>query len=130
LLRTLIVVACLLILVSFPHALEDFHYGDLARFGVSLPFGIIILVALYSLQLEAIISILMGNPRAALLLAATGAIWCVGAIVIHGHDVIFAGPGYRHGLSSRLLELCIIILGALVAIVGIRVAQQGRNVNR
>jgi hypothetical protein len=116
--------------VSFPHALEDFHYRDLARFGVSNPFGIVILAALYSLQLGAIVSILMGSARAALLLAATGAIWCVGAILIHGHDIIFAGPGYRHGVTSRLLEVCIIILGAFVAVAGIRVAQQGRDVNR
>jgi hypothetical protein len=52
-----------------------------------------------------------------------GVIWCVGAIVVHGHDMIFAGPQYRHGLISRLLELLVIALGAASATIGARLAQ-------
>jgi hypothetical protein len=109
-------------LVSLPHALEDFQYGGLARLGVNLALGIAILVVMYSLQLSALTFVVSGSSRAALLLAITGAIWCIGATLIHGHDIIFAGPSYRHGTFSKLLEVMIIVLGALVAFVGVCVA--------
>ena len=109
-------------LVSLPHALEDFQYGDLARLGVNLPLGIAILVIMYSLQLGALRLILAGSSRAALLLAVTGAIWFIGAALIHGHDIIFAGSTYRHGTISKLLEVLIIVLGASVAVTGTSVA--------
>ena len=121
--RTILVAAtCLLILVSLPHAIEDFQYGALVRLGVNPPLGIAILVIMYLLELGALRLILAGSTRAALLLAFTGAIWCIGATLIHGHDLIFAGFGYRHGTISKLLEVLIIALGAGVAIIGVRVA--------
>jgi hypothetical protein len=61
-----------------------------------------------------------GSSRGALLLALVGVVWCLGALIVHGHDLLYAGPNYRHGLISRMLELSIIVLGALLAVLGVR----------
>ena len=120
--NALIAATCLLVLVTLPHTIEDFHYGALLRFGITQPVGIAILVVMYSVQLGALRFSLAGSSRGALLLACTGAIWCIGAVLIHGHEIIFAGAGYRHGTISKFLEVLIIVLGAVVAVTGICVA--------
>ena len=53
-------------LISLPHTVEDFQYGALVRFGVTLPLGIAILIIMYSVQLVALRLILLGSSRAAL----------------------------------------------------------------
>ena len=120
----LIVTTCVLILVSLPHAIEDFQYGALARFGITLQLGMVVLATMYLLQLASIVWLFADKPRGAVMLAVTGAVWCIGATVIHGHDLLFAGPEYRHGFMSRLLELLVIVFGAVVTVIGIRVAKQ------
>ncbi len=117
---SLVVVAVALAFVAFPHALEDFRYGDLDRFGISLAASEWLLAGAYVLQLIGIALVLRGNDRAAIVLAFTGALWCIGAIVVHGHDMLFAGPDYRHGFISKLLEGLIIGLGGLSAALGWR----------
>jgi len=102
--NTLIIATCVLILVSLPHVIEDFQYGALVRFGVTLPLGIAVLLIMYSLQLGALGLLLAGSSRPALVLAFTGAVWSIGAALIHGHDLIFAGENYRHGPVSKVLE--------------------------
>jgi len=120
--NTLIIATCVLILVSLPHVIEDFQYGALVRFGVTLPLGIAVLLIMYSLQLGALGLLLAGSSRPALVLAFTGAVWSIGAALIHGHDLIFAGENYRHGPVSKVLEVLIIVFGAVVCLTGIRVA--------
>ena len=51
-----------------------------------------------------------------MLLGITGAVWSIGALVVHGKDLLLAGPEYRHGPISKVLEIAIIILGAGVAL--------------
>lgn len=120
--NTLIAATGLLIIVTLPHVIEDFQFRALAQFGITMPLGIAVLAIMYSLQLIALGLVFKGSSRAALVLALTGAIWCVGAALIHGHDIIFAGESYRHGPISKLLEVLIILLGAVVAITGIRLS--------
>jgi hypothetical protein len=105
-------------LVSLPHALEDFHYGDLLRVGIALPAGVAILVVAYGLQLAGIALTARGLPAGPAVLGGMGAVWCIGALAIHGHDLLFAGPDYRHGLISKLLEVLVIVLGAFCAYLG------------
>lgn len=128
----MIAATCLLVVVSFPHALEDFHYRDLARFGIDLPVGIAVLATAYAMQLVGVVLVLRGSRDGSLLLAAMGIVWCFGAIIVHGHDMLFAGEQYRHGLISRALELVIIALGVTVAVLGILVAktQAHRNIEK
>jgi len=121
----LIAVTLVLMGVSLPHALEDFHYGDLMRLGIDRPVGIALLCSAYALQIAGVVLILRSRRSGSVLLAVMGGVWCVGAAMIHGHDMLFAGPTYRHGMISRLLELCIVILGGLAAIIGGRLAKQG-----
>jgi hypothetical protein len=121
--RILIAVTALLVVVTLPHALEDFQYGDLMRFGVSIPLGICVLAAMYMSQSIGMLLVARGRSRGALLLAALGGIWCIGAIIVHGHDMIFAGPLYRHGAISKILELLIIVLGVASVVLGLRTAR-------
>jgi hypothetical protein len=104
-------------IVSFPHALEDFRYGDLTRIGIPLPLEIALLIVAYALQLTGITLTARAVRFGPALLGIMGAVWCVGAIVVHGHDLLFAGPDYRSGLISKLLEALIIILGGAIVIV-------------
>jgi len=113
----LIIVTGLLILVSLPHALEDFHYGDLTKIGIAPPYGIAALITAYVIQLTGIDLTLRSRPWGIWLLGGMGVIWCLGAVVIHGHDLLFAGPHYRHGSISRLLEVAIIGLGLMAAVI-------------
>jgi hypothetical protein len=108
-----------LMLVLLPHALEDFHYGDLLRLGISLPVGIAIFVGAYALEITGIALTARGYRGGSELLGVMGAVWCIGAIAIHGHDLIFAGAEYRHGLISKLLEVAVIVLGAACAVLAV-----------
>ncbi len=122
----LIGITCLLMAVSLPHALEDFHYGDLARLGICQPLGIAMLCTAYAVQIIGLVLVVRGRRSGAVLLGAMGAVWCVGAAAIHGHDMVFGGEHYRHGMVSRLLELSIIVLGALATVLGMRTAHAMR----
>jgi hypothetical protein len=123
----LIAVTVLLVIVTVPHTREDFCYGDLARLGISVSRGHLILAMAYTLQLVGIILTILQSRVGPWLLGAMGAIWCVGAIVIHGHDLLFAGPSYRHGAISKLLEVAIIALGATTAVLAVAITRPQRS---
>ena len=118
----LIGVTVLLAIVSGPHVREDFYYGDRVLPGLTSAYGVLALAAVYLAQALGIVLTLRADPRGAWLLAAMGAVWCAGAVIVHGHDVLFADVGYRHGAVSRILEAAIIVLGAAAAALGFRVA--------
>jgi hypothetical protein len=116
----LILVTCALIAASFPHALEDFQYEDLARFGIAAPASHIVLLIAYAFQVVGIILTVRGSTRGVPILGIMGAVWSLGAVFVHGHDLLLAGPTYRHGWISRLLEALIIVLGMLAAALAVR----------
>jgi len=116
---SLIVVTVVLMAVSFPHALEDFQYGGLSRFGVSLGAAHVILLVAYALQFLGVVLTARGHRAGPPLLGGMGLVWCTGAVLVHGHELLFAAPGYRHGIISRLLEGAIIVLGATAAVLGL-----------
>jgi hypothetical protein len=110
-----------LMLVSLPHALEDIRYREFERFGLAPQAAIVLLMAAYALQAIGIALVLARPGRLGVgLLATMGAVWCLGALAVHGPELLFAGPGYRHGLISKALEVAIIVLGAFVACLGWR----------
>jgi hypothetical protein len=102
--------------VVLPHALEDFAYGQLEDLGIAQPWGVAILAGSLTLVACGIVLVIRGIRLGAWILGVVGGIWCVGAIVIHGHDLLFAGSAYRHGLVSRALEGLIIVLGGAVVV--------------
>ncbi|HZV80075.1 MAG TPA: hypothetical protein VFF60_10750 [Candidatus Binatus sp.] len=104
-------------IVSVPHVLEDFHYGDLLGIGVPVAAASAIVLAAYAVQIAGIVRIARGQRSGAWLLGIAGAVWCIGALLVHGHDIAFASEGYRNGLVSKLLEVLIIILGGAITIV-------------
>ncbi len=110
-------------IVSMPHVLEDFHYGDLLGFGAPQALAVVLLLAAYALQIAGIALVMRGHQAGPVLLGITGAVWCIGAVFVHGHDLLLAGPEYRHGPISKILEIAIIILGAGVALESVVVAR-------
>jgi len=113
-------------LVALPHALEDFHYHDFDRLGIAPPASNALLAIAYLVQLVAIALLATGRRAGAVLAGLAGIVWLAGDAALHGHDFLFAGAGYRHGLVSKLLEGLILVLGAACAASGWRVARLGR----
>jgi hypothetical protein len=114
----------LLVMVTAPHAAEDFAYGVFMRFGISdLAAGLVLAVA-YGLQTYGAYLSGRGVRSGSAILGIMGAVWCVGALAIHGREILSTG-NYRHGFISKALEVLIIAVGALTAVVGL--SQRGRE---
>lgn len=122
----LILLSVLLFIVTLPHVAEDFSYGNLLGLNVAPSLALAALACAYALQSYGTLLAFQADNRGALLLAFAGATWSVGAIAVHGHDILFAGSGYRHGTISRAAELAIVILGGTLAVVGLRQGLKGR----
>jgi hypothetical protein len=114
-----VVLTLLLVAATVPHAAEDFHYGEFARFGLSTPAAEIALAIVYVVQIAGVILSVRGRSIGFWLMAATGALWCVGASIVHGSE-LFASGEYRAGIESKALIVAIIVLGAAVAIVSFK----------
>ena len=116
----LIVIAIALVIVTIPHVVEDFHYGNILGVHLAGPTAIAVLTLAYGLQIVGIALLWPARRAGATLLAVTGAAWCVGTLVVHGSELLFSGADYRHGLISKLLEVLIIAFGATSAWLGAR----------
>jgi hypothetical protein len=97
-----IALTLLLVAATIPHTAEDFRYGEFARFGVPNAVAAGALVIVYGLQLCGIVLV-----------------WCVGAIAVHGSELLASGL-YRNGFESKALIVAIIVLGAAVVISALR----------
>jgi hypothetical protein len=114
----------LLVMVTAPHAAEDFAYGVFVRFGISaLAAGLVLAVA-YGLQTYGAYLSGRGVRSGSVILGIVGAVWCVGALAIHGREILSTG-NYRHGFISKALEVLIVAVGALTAVVGL--SKRGRQ---
>jgi len=120
--RLLVGLTIALVFISAPHAAEDFQYGEFGRAGIKTIVAGAILGALYALQAYGCVLAGRGDPTAAVVLGLAGAIWCVGAVLIHGSEVLAPGP-YREGWISKTLVVAIVLLGASLA--GLAVLQRG-----
>ena len=113
----------LLVALTIPHSLEDFRYGEFARFGVSTAIAATALVIVYAAQLCGIALAWRGASAGYRLMAAAGSVWCLGAIAVHGGELLARGP-YRSGFESKALIVAIIVLGAAVAVVSVMRARR------
>jgi len=114
-----VVLTLLLVATTIPHTIEDFRYGEFARFGVSTPTAAVALVIVYAVQLIGMFLAARGARSGFWLLGAAGALWCVGASIVHGSE-LFASGAYRNGFESKALIVAIIILGAATAVLAMR----------
>ncbi|HYK54091.1 MAG TPA: hypothetical protein VEV38_11225 [Candidatus Eremiobacteraceae bacterium] len=121
-----IALTLLLIAATIPHTIEDFRYGEFARFGVSTSTAGVALVIVYAVQLIGMILAVRGERSGFWLLAACGVLWCVGASIVHGSE-LFGSGAYRNGFESKALIVAIIVLGAATAVVSLR---SGRDLSR
>jgi len=106
----------LLVAATIPHAVEDFRFGEFARFGVSTSAAASALVVVYAVQIGGMILAARGSTAGFWLMAAGGLVWCAGAIAVHGSEML-AGGAYRNGLESKALIGAIVVLGAVTAVV-------------
>jgi hypothetical protein len=105
----------LLVAVSAPHVAEDFQFGEFAHLGVPAAIPAAALGLLYACQMLGAYFAGRNSRLGYVLLAVGGVVWCVGALVIHGHEIIGSGD-YRNGTISKALEVAIIFLGSAVTV--------------
>jgi hypothetical protein len=116
-------IAIVLVVVSLPHAIEDFAFGEPARVGVAPFVALCALIAAYAVQLLGAWLVVRGNPWGGRGIAAAGFVWFVGALVIHGPEVRAQGLHWRFGLTSIGELLLIVIASALGMWYGLIAAQ-------
>lgn len=105
----------LLVAVTIPHAIEDLRFGEFEHHGVPASAALVALAIVYAVQCAGVMFSLRKSRAGLWALALSGALWCVGAVALHGSEIIASGP-YRCGYLSKGLEILIIVLGAAVAI--------------
>ncbi|HEY5094445.1 MAG TPA: hypothetical protein VII69_04915 [Candidatus Eremiobacteraceae bacterium] len=118
-------IAIALIVVSLPHVLEDFTFGEPARVGVSTVAAVSVLLAAYALQLFGALLAFRDDPWGGRLVAALGLVWFVGALAIHGPEILAQGLSWRFGTTS-VGEAALVVAAAVLAMwYGSTAAQSG-----
>ena len=105
--------AIVLLVVSVPHALEDFAFREPARLGVAVGAALSALLVVYAMQLAGAWLAVGANPWGGRLVAAAGLIWFVGALMIHGPEIRAVGSTWRFGPTSIGGVMLIVVAGAL-----------------
>jgi hypothetical protein len=118
-------IAVVLLVVSLPHVLEDFAVGEPQRVGVSEVVAISVLLAAYAMQLLGAWLALNGGPWGGRLIAAVGAIWVIGAVVIHGPGILAQGVQWRSGSTSIGEVVLVLVASALAMWYGAIASQSG-----
>jgi hypothetical protein len=116
-------IAIVLVVVSLPHAIEDFAFGEPARVGVAPIIALCALLVAYAVQGLGAWLALRENPWGGRFIAATGFVWFVGALVIHGPEIRAQGWQWRFGLTSIGELMLIVIASALAMWYGLIAAQ-------
>jgi hypothetical protein len=115
--------AIALVVVSLPHALEDFAFGEPMRVGVAPAVAVCALLAAYAVQLTGAWLALHDRPSGGWLVAAAGMVWLTGALLVHGPEIRAQGLHWRFGLTSVGELLLIVIASALAMWYGAVAAQ-------
>ena len=112
-----VILTIVLVAICAPHAAEDFQFGEFARRGITPAIPAIALGLIFAMQVAGAYLTARGSAAGYALLVAAGTVWCVGALVLHGPEILASGP-YRNGVTSKALEVGIIVVGAATAIAG------------
>jgi uncharacterized membrane protein len=118
-------IAIVLVVVSVPHALEDFAFGEPACVGILPVVAAIALFAAYAVQLIGARLALRGSRWGGRLIAATGLVWFAGALFIHGPEIRAHGMHWRFGFTSVGELMLVVIASALAIWYGAVAAQSG-----
>ena len=112
-----VILTVILVAISAPHTAEDFQFGTFARLGIpdALPGTALGLVL--TMQVCGVYLVARGSRIGFMILAGTGGVWSVGALVMHGPEIIASGV-YRHGFVSKAMEVAVILLGLAIAVAG------------
>ena len=113
----IVILSVILVAICAPHAAEDFQFGAFARLGISPSLPAAALGVMFATQLAGAYLVGRRSPVGFALLIAVGAIWSVGALILHGPEIIASGA-YRNGVISKALEVGIILVGAAMVIAG------------
>ena len=118
-------ISIVLLVVSIPHAIEDFTFGEPTRVGVPASVALTALLAAYIAQLFGSWLALRGSAWGGRIVALMGAVWVVGAIAIHGPEIRALGVSWRFGIPSIGGVALIVVAGALAIWYGALAAQTG-----
>jgi len=110
-----IIVSAASLLVTLPHAFEDFVYGVPQQFGLSVMAAGFLVATVYLFQLIGMLLALKGRRAGLILLFFIGLGWTTGAVLDHLPDIIKSDP-YRQGAISKVAELLIICIGLILAV--------------
>jgi hypothetical protein len=119
-------IAIALIVVSVPHAIEDFAFGEPARVGIAPGIALGALLVSYSVQSIGAWLALRENPWGGRFIAATGFVWFLGALLVHGPEIRAEGQHWRFGPTSVGELLLVEIVSALAMWYGFIAAQSGK----
>ncbi|HXC61260.1 MAG TPA: hypothetical protein VNV63_01175 [Nitrospiria bacterium] len=123
-----IIVSAASLLVTLPHAFEDFVYGVPQQFGLSVMAAGFLVAIGYLLQLIGMLLALHGRQTGLVLLLLIGLGWTVGAMMDHLPEILQAGP-YRQGTISKVMELLIIQIGLVLVVLSAAAIRQLRRRN-
>jgi hypothetical protein len=113
----IVILSVILIALCAPHAAEDFQFGAFARLGVTPALPAVALGVMFAAQVAGAYLVGCRSRVGFALLIAVGAIWSVGAAIVHGPEIVASGD-YRNGVISKALEVGIMLVGAAMVVVG------------
>jgi drug/metabolite transporter (DMT)-like permease len=112
-----------LLVVSLPHVIEDFSVAEPARAGVPAFAALTVLLAAYVAQLFGASLAVRGIAWGGRIIAVVGAIWVVGAVLIHGPEIRVDGLHWRSGALSIAGVVLVIAAGVLATWYGVLASQ-------
>jgi hypothetical protein len=121
-----IMVSAVSLLVTLPHAFEDFVYGIPERFGLSVMAAGFFMAMGYLVQLIGMLLTLKGRASGLFILLLIGLGWTLGAALDHLSEVVQTGS-YRQGTVSKVMVLLIILMGVILAVLSAAAIKQIRS---
>jgi len=121
-----IIVSAASLLVTLPHAFEDFVYGVPQKFGLSVMTAGFLIALGYLFQLIGMLLASRGRQSGLFLLFFIGLGWTIGATLEHLPDIINSGH-YRQGAISKVMELLIIGIGLILTVLSAVAIRQLRS---
>lgn len=115
---SVLILSLALFFFTVPHNVEDFAYGEPARFGLPPLVVVLGLSAVFAAQGLALFWTGGQSRRGLILHAVLGFSWAIAAVAAHVGELLQAGT-YRTGLPSVVFLLGIVLVGAGLGVASI-----------